>query len=189
MPSMPGSSKPGGRSSTDARVLLVQLEIPLDAVGTALRLGRAAGVTTILNPAPALDLTDELLALVDICVPNETEAAVLVGRRVADRDDAEVAGRILLERGCSAAVVTLGRHGAVYVDRGRRIDVEPFAVEAVDATAAGDAFCGALAASIARGDDVEVALRRASAAGALATTVPGASPSLPRADAVDDLLA
>ncbi len=85
-------------------------------------------------------------------------------------------------------MVTLGGRGSVYVDGDRRLDVEPFAVQAVDATAAGDAFCGALAASIARGDDIEAALRRASAAGALATTVAGASPSLPRADAVDALL-
>jgi ribokinase len=172
----------------EAKVLLVQLEIPLDAVAAALGHARAAGVTTILNPAPASSLPDDLLALVDICVPNETEAESLTTRTVDDPDAAVEAGRALLARGVGAALVTLGSRGAVYVDADRRIDVAPFEVAAIDATAAGDAFCGALAASLAADDTMEAALRRASAAGALATTVRGASPSLPDAADVDALV-
>jgi ribokinase len=171
-----------------AKVLLVQLEIPLDAVVAALGHARAAGVTTILNPAPAASLPDDLLAMVDICVPNETEAEVLCLRPVDDLDGAVEAGRMLLARGVGAALVTLGPRGAVYVDADRHCEVDPFRVDAVDATAAGDAFCGAFAAALAADLTVEAALRRASAAGALATTVRGASPSLPDAAAVDALV-
>lgn len=171
-----------------AKVLLVQLEIPLDAVVAALRHARAAGVTTILNPAPAASLPDDLLALVDVCVPNETEAGTLCGQRVDDEDAAVEAGRTLVARGVRTAVVTLGSKGAVSVDEDGPVRLDAFPVNAVDATAAGDAFCGALAAALAAEATMESALRRASAAGALATTVAGASPSLPDAAAVDALL-
>lgn len=171
-----------------ARVLLVQLEIPLDAVAAALGHARAAGVTTILNPAPAVALPDALLALVDLCIPNETEAEALCARPVDDVDAAMEAGAALVARGARSALVTLGSRGAVYVDAARRLAVDPFPVHAVDATAAGDTFCGALAAALAAGVTIEAALRRASAAGALATTVAGASSSIPDAVAVTALV-
>jgi ribokinase len=169
-----------------ARVVLAQLETPLDAVTAAFELGRAGGATTILNPAPALELPD--LSLVDVIVPNETEAATLTGDAVADAAGAQRAAGALRARGAAAVLVTLGHQGAVWVDEHRTLDVPAFPVDALDATAAGDAFCGALAAAFATGTDLEDALRRAAAAGALATTVAGALPSLPTAAAVDHLL-
>jgi len=169
-----------------ARVVLAQLETPLDSVTAAFELGRSGGATTILNPAPALPLPD--LTLVDIIVPNETEAAALTGETVGDAAGARRAAAVLRARGAAAALVTLGDQGAVWDDGTRVIDVEPFAVAAIDATAAGDAFCGALAAALAAEAPIETALVRAAAAGALATTGAGALPSLPTAAAVNALL-
>lgn len=156
-----------------ASVLLTQLECPLPVVSAALHAARAAGVTTVLNPAPAQPLSDELLALVDWLVPNETEAAQL----------GEVAYT-------GTAVVTQGDRGATLLRPGeadRRVPAIP--VEAVDTTAAGDAFCGTLAAGLAEGLPVEKLMWRANAAGAHAVTIRGALPSLPRVADVDRLLA
>jgi ribokinase len=171
-----------------ARVLLAQLEVPAPSVGRALQLAREAAVTTVLNPAPApspgwdgpIDL-----GLVDVLVPNETEATSLTGLPAKD------AGAALLAAGCETVVVTMGARGAVVVRRSEPSPwlVPAFAVSPVDGTAAGDAFCGALAAGLATGEPMATALRRAAAAGALATTVLGAVPSLPSAAAVDALLA
>lgn len=172
-----------------AAVLLVQLEIPLPTVKAALLAARRAGTTTILNPAPALEVDDELLALVDICVPNEVEASTLTGMPVDDVPRALAAGRELLRRGCRSVVVTLGARGSVYLDDERALEVPAIELPVVDTVAAGDAFCGALASALARGAQLETGLERATAAGALAVGVLGATPSLPSAGAVDALLA
>jgi ribokinase len=164
----------------DAAVLLVQLEVRLEVVHAALGAARRAGTTTMLNPAPALDLDDELLSKVDICLPNEAEAAALTHMRIDDLDGAIGAARALVSRGCGAVVVTPGAKGAVYVDNGRVLEVPALSVPVVDTVAAGDAFCGAFASALACGSDVETGLVRATAAGALAVGVQGATPSLPR---------
>ena len=171
-----------------ARVVLTQLEIPVAATHAALEIGREAGAVTILNPAPAAEVEDELLRLADICVPNEIEAWGLTGRQVTDHASAEAAASALRDRGCREVVVTLGGRGALYVGPEGTLDVPAFEVDVVDTVAAGDAFCGALAAALARGAGRAEALRRASAAGALATTLPGASTSLPSAGAVEIML-
>ena len=172
-----------------ASVLLVQLEVRLEVVHAALETARRAGTTTMLNPAPALELDEEILSKVDICLPNEVEAATLSHVRVDDLESAIRAARALVARGCGAVVVTLGAKGAVYVDNERVLEVPALSVPVVDTVAAGDAFCGAFASARARGWDLESALGRASAAGALAVGVRGATPSLPRAQAVDEVLA
>ena len=173
---------------TSARVLLTQLEIRIDATREALRLARCHGVMTILNPAPAAVLDDALLSEVDVCVPNEVEAAALTGESTDTLAGAVRAALKLRDRGCGAVIVTLGDRGSVYVDAHRVLAVAPISVRTVDTVAAGDAYCGALAASFARGRSVDESLVRASAAGALATTLPGATSSLPTAAAVDSLL-
>ncbi|MEY2570103.1 MAG: ribokinase, partial [Acidimicrobiaceae bacterium] len=155
-----------------ATVLLAQLEVPLSVVTAAMAAGRAAGVTTILNPAPARRLTNELLAHVDYLMPNETEAERL--------------GEVSFN---GIAIVTQGERGALVLrpgDRDRR--VAPVQVKAIDTTAAGDAFCGCFAAELAAGRPIVESLRRASAAGAHAVTIEGALPSLPHAADVDRLL-
>jgi ribokinase len=172
----------------EAAVLLVQLEVRLEVVREALEIARRAGTTTMLNPAPALELDQDLLSKVDICLPNEVEATTLTHIRVDDLDGAIRAAHALVSRGCGAVVVTLGAKGAVYVDRERVLEVPALSVPVVDTVAAGDAFCGAFASALAGGSDVESGLVRATASGALAVGVPGATPSLPRAEAVDQML-
>lgn len=171
-----------------ASILLVQLEVRLEVVKVALETARTAGTTTLLNPAPALQVDDELLSKVDICMPNEVEAASLTKVRVEDACGAVKAARELLRRGCGAVVVTLGARGSVYVDNERVLEVPALSVPVVDTVAAGDAFCGAFASALARGEDVETGLARATAAGAFSVGVPGATPSLPGAQAVSQLL-
>jgi ribokinase len=161
-------------------VVLAQLEVPTAAVVAALRAARAAGARTVLNPAPVPDdgLPDDLLAECDVVIPNEHELELLGG---VDR---------LLHRGVGTVVVTRGAAGVLVADAstGRQWTVDAFDVEPVDTTGAGDAFCGAFVARLAAGDPLDVAVRYAAAAGAIATTVRGAVPSLPRHDAVVALL-
>jgi ribokinase len=154
------------------RVLLTQLEVPLATVATALSNARRAGATTILNPAPAASLPDEVLAACDVVVPNEHEVEMLGG---VDR---------LLALGVGAVVVTLGSRGAALHTIYGDTPIAPFAVTPVDTTGAGDAFCGALAARLAAGEPMLTALRFAAAAGALATTRRGAVPSMAGRDEV-----
>jgi ribokinase len=173
----------------EGAVVLAQLEVPVDAVVAAMDVARAAGARTVLNPAPAGPLPPDLLARCDLIVPNETEAAALTGVDTGSDDGVAAAARRLVAEGAGAAVVTIGARGACWVTDGEApVRIPTFRVSAVDVTAAGDAFCGALAAALARGNPMPVALRRAAAAGALATTTPGAVPSLPRAADVEDLL-
>ena len=171
-----------------ASVLLVQLEVQLEVVLAALETAKRAGTTTMLNPAPALELPDELLSMVDICLPNELEAAALTRMRVDDAASAIDATGALRARGCGAVVVTLGSKGSVYLDKDQALEVPALSVPVVDTVAAGDAFCGAFASALARGSDVEACLVRATSTGALAVGVPGATPSLPLAGAVDEAL-
>ena len=161
---------------SSARVVLAQLEVPLDAVEAAFAIARLAGAITILNPAPAADLPPGLLSLCDIVMPNQTELAQLGGTAT------------LLDAGVSTVVTTLGARGIRVVTSAGSIDIPPYAVRAVDTTGAGDAACGALAASLAQGSDVVTAARRAAAAGALAATRAGAVPSLPTALEIDALV-
>jgi ribokinase len=169
-------------------LLLTQLEIPLGTTRAALEVARRRGVVTVLNPAPAAPLDSEVLALVDYLVPNEFEAELLTGQEASSPEGALKAARILLGRGCRAVVVTMGGQGSLYADRERVLKISALKVDAVDTVAAGDAFCGGLAAALAGGANLEAALARATAAGALATTVAGATSSLPTLEATMELL-
>lgn len=160
-----------------ARVVLAQLEIPLDAVVEAFRLARASGATTVLNPAPAAELPDVLLALTDTVIPNQHEATMLGGPVH------------LLECGPRAVIVTLGGDGARWFSATGSTAIPPLQVDPVDTTGAGDAFCGAFCARLAAGDPIEAALTWAAVAGALATTQLGAVRSLPHAAAIRAALA
>lgn len=170
-------------------VLLTQLEIPREKAMHAVRAGRAAGLTVILDPAPAAVLPDEAWAHVDYATPNETEASLITGVEVKDFDTAVAAGRWFLARGTRNAIITMAAAGAVLVTADRADEFPAYAVTAVDTTAAGDAFSGYLGASLASGMDIDAAIARAMAAGALAVTKYGASPSLPTAAEVDAFLA
>jgi len=166
----------------EARVLLVQMEIPLETVHEALRLGRECGLTTILNPAPAAQLPSDLLRLVDILTPNESEAQALTGSVVPAE-----AARILTVRGVGIVVVTCGANGAFLTTGNDVTHIPGFLVETIDSTGAGDAFNGALACAVAEGVPIKSAIERANAAGALATTGRGAQESMPTKDAIEQL--
>ncbi len=170
-------------------VLLLQLEVPLPAVIAAARIARATGTRVVLNPAPAVPLDDSVLALADVLVPNETEAATLTGLRPDDWASAERMARALQQCGPRSVIITLGSRGVLLLDEEHVMQQPPFAITAVDATAAGDAFIGALAVALAENRPLPEAVRWGAAAGALATTVAGAQPSLPRRAQIEALLA
>ncbi|MGY2747414.1 ribokinase [Arthrobacter sp. UYCu723] len=173
------------RLAPRASVLLTQLEIPLEAAAHAVRAARAAGLTVILDPAPAAALDQRTWASVDYVTPNETEASLITGIPVTDQTSAIRAGEWFLAQGTGGAIITLASAGAVLVTADRQAVFESFPVTAVDTTAAGDAFSGYLGASLAAGLPIDDAIRRAMAAGALAVTKKGASPSLPSAADVE----
>jgi ribokinase len=167
----------------EADVLLCQLEVPLETTLEALRLARAAGVRTILNPAPAVPLPDDMLRLVDLCVPNEVEIEAIhdpaPAGAAAGLAQVEQAARALLPRGAGAVIVTLGERGALLVADNVVRHFPAVAVRAVDPTAAGDAFIGSLAVFLGRGLTLEESIRRANAVAALTVTRAGAQSSLP----------
>lgn len=169
-------------------VMLTQLETPYRLTRHAAATARAHGVTVVLDPAPAQPLDEDIWGLVDIVTPNETEARLITGIEVTDRDSAVRAGRWFVERGTGLALITLASRGAVAVTADGAEFSDAFRVDVVDTTAAGDAFAGCLAAALAAGLASEEAIGRAMAAGALAVTHAGASPSLPERTEIDALL-
>jgi ribokinase len=168
-----------------ASVLLVQLEVPLETVSAA---ARATTGTVVLNPAPAQPLPADLLALVDVLVPNEHELARLADVADGERQPSELA-KLARSVASGSVVVTLGARGALVVPADGPVELlAPPSVGAVDTTGAGDCFCGALAQALARGDELGAAVRYAVTAAALSTTGPGARGALPDDDAVRALL-
>lgn len=170
-------------------VLLTQLETPFRLTRHTLERARAAGMITILDPAPARELDPAIWPLVTVVTPNETEAELITGIRVVDDASATRAGEWFVERGVEYAVITRAAQGSTIVEAGRVTHVAAIRVAAVDTTAAGDAYAGFLGAWLARGESIELAVEIATAAGALAVTRAGASPSLPTAAEVQALLA
>ncbi len=171
-----------------SQILLLQLEIPLEANLRAVELARAAGVPVVLNPAPARALPRELLSQVDYLIPNESEASLLSGVHVHDLDSARQAAQALRQREAGTVIVTLGEKGALLVHADSARHAPGFAVDVVDTTAAGDAFIAGFAVAMTQGKSLEDAVRFANAAGALATTRLGAQPSLPTLAEVQALL-
>jgi ribokinase len=170
-------------------IVLVQLEIPLEVVQRVAEVCQACDMGLVLDPAPAQPIPAAVWHGVSVVKPNELEAEVLTGIHVTDRISAEQAARWLFDQGVAIAIITLGERGALLVGPDGVAEYPAFPATPVDTTAAGDAFSGALGASLARGSSLPEALRRGLAAGALAVSVRGASPSLPTAAAVDAFLA
>jgi ribokinase len=172
-----------------ADALLLQLESPIETVRRAAEVARAHGVTVILNPAPARPLPAQLLALVDVLIPNESETALLTGLPVENHAQGQAAASALRELGVGTVILTLGERGAMLA-QGTEAQVFPtFDVDPVDTTAAGDAFVAGLAVALAEGKPMAEAVRWGNAAGALATTRLGAQPSLPTRAALEQMLA
>ncbi|MEE8391968.1 MAG: ribokinase [Anaerolineae bacterium] len=173
-------------ASADA--LLLQLESPLDTVIRAAEIARAHGVTVILNPAPAHPLPAELLAMVDVLIPNESETALLTGLPVGSQAEAEAAATALRELGVGTVILTLGERGALLAREKGAEHFPAFDVTPVDTTAAGDAFVGGFAVALAEGRTLAEAVRWGNGAGGLATTKLGAQPSLPTRQDLEALL-
>lgn len=172
----------------DAKMVVFQLESPLDAIQRAAELAKASGVPVLLDPAPAPSepLPQEILECVTVVKPNETEAARLTGIEVVDEATARQAAEKLLELGVQIAIVTLGSAGSYVATKdGVRKSVPAMRVDAVDATAAGDAYSGALAVALAEGKPLDDALAFASKAAALSVQKLGAQPSLPTREEIE----
>jgi ribokinase len=172
-----------------ARVVLIQLETPLVTVEAAAEAALAAGARVILNPAPAQKLPDRLLRNISILTPNETEAELLTGIKVDSTAAAEDAAKALMSKGVETVVITLGARGALVANADGSEVVTGIKAKAVDTTAAGDVFNGALAVALAEGQPLHEAVRFANAAGAISVTRMGAQVSAPHREEIERLLA
>ena len=171
-----------------AEALLMQLESPVESVLAAAKIAHENHTSVVLNPAPACVLSDELLALVDIITPNETEAEKLTGIRVENDDDAARAALALHEKGIGTVIITLGSRGVWASVNGEGRRVPGFKVKAIDTIAAGDTFNGALVTALLEGKAMDDAIRFAHAAAAIAVTRKGAQPSVPWRKEIDEFL-
>jgi len=167
----------------NAHILITQLESPVPVINRAIELAHHYGVITILNPAPAQPLEARLLEEIDYLIPNEHELALLSGS-----NDLTTGAGIMQRHGVKNLIVTLGENGAMVVQDKESRHIPAFKVDAVDTTAAGDAFVGAFAVALTRGLDVFQATRWGNAAGALSATRPGAQPSLPTRNELEELI-
>ncbi len=173
-----------------AKVFVTQLEQPMPAAFRALEIARAGGAITILNPAPAAEIADEVLALCDYATPNETEAEELTGIKVKGVEDAKKAAEKLLERGVGTALITLGENGVLFHSRHRTEHIPAITPGLViETTGAGDAFNGGFAAALAQGADPIEAVRFGCATAGISVTRPGTAPSMPSLAEIEALLA
>jgi ribokinase len=159
--------------------LLMQLEIPMDTVEYAAEIAVAKGVKVVLNPAPAQPLSPKLFKNLYMITPNKSEAELLTGINVADWASARRAAECIAEKGVDMVVITLGSKGAFVRDKGRYYEIEAEKVKAVDTTAAGDTFCGALCVGLSEGMTVVEAVKLACKAAAITVTRMGAQASIP----------
>lgn len=172
-----------------AGVVVVQLEIPIETVTEAARTAQKYNVPFILDPAPAQPLNDQLLGMVDIIKPNEVEAYALTGIRITDRASAEQAADVFLGKGVKSVIITLGEKGFVLATCEKKQYISTLKVNAVDSTAAGDAFTGALAYCLAGGKSLSDAALYANAVAAVSVTRRGAQSSLPTSEEVSAFMA
>ncbi|MBW8002241.1 MAG: ribokinase [Planctomycetes bacterium] len=171
-----------------AAVVIAQLEIPIETVERAAKIANENNVPFILDPAPAKPLSDKLLSMVDIIKPNETEAKILTDIEVIDQPSAEKAANALLAKGVKTVIITLGEKGLLLATKDGAKFIEAIAVQAVDSTAAGDAFTGALATAIAQGKTITDAVELAKAVAAFSVTKTGAQTSMPTLKELNEFL-
>jgi ribokinase len=177
------------KSITSADMVVLQLETTMEVVEHSVAIAAENSVPVILNPAPGRKLETGLIERIDYLTPNETEAEILTGVRVTDDNAAVKAGSRLLELGAGNVIITMGKRGAMLINAKESSFIPAFVVDAVDATAAGDAFNGGLAYALATGHDLKSAIRLANAVAALAVTKMGAQPSMPTRDQLERFLA
>ena len=167
-------------------IVLLQLEIPMDTVAATVAVAAAKGARVVLNPAPAAMVSEEVLSKLYLITPNQTEAEILTGIAVNDEASARLAAEALRRSGVSKVVITMGSQGALLDDGGHFEMIEARKVAAVDTTAAGDVYNGALCAALAEGLSLVEALRFATKASAISVTRMGAQPSIPSREEVDN---
>jgi ribokinase len=171
-----------------AELILLQLEIPFETVEYIIDLCASLGKKIMLNPAPARKLERRHLKPLYCLIVNETEAAMISGLPVESRDEIQEAAKALLGMGPQMVVITLGSKGVYYVSKREQKFVDAYPVKTVDTTAAGDVFCGVLAAQLVKNKKVEDAIKFANAAAALSTTILGAQPSAPNQQQIQEFL-
>lgn len=172
----------------NASTMLLQLEIPIETVRYAAQIAYESGVKVILNPAPAAELDEELLSTVTVLTPNEPETELLTGVKVEDEKSAKKAADILREKGATNVIITMGTRGAFMVTSKEAKLIPTKKVKAVDTTAAGDAFNGALAYALAKGESMDKAILLANKAGAFSATKMGAQPSMPTLEELQEFV-
>lgn len=169
-------------------LVIAQLEMQLKVVEALAEMCAEMNIPMILNPAPAVPLSDELLSRITYLTPNETELAILSGHKTDTLKGVQEAAQLILERGVKNVIATLGDKGALLAnEEGMRL-IEGYPVKAVDTVAAGDSFNGALAKAIVDGESLEAAIRFANAVGALTVMRPGAIPALPTLEEVEEFV-
>jgi len=184
----PSRIEPHHHLIKNADTLLMQLETPIETIEAAAKVAKQSGTRVVLNPAPAQPLADDLLQLVDMITPNETEAELLTGVKVDDMASAQHAADVLHSKGIKQVMITLGSQGVWFSQNGEGQQVLGFRVEAKDTTAAGDTFNGALLTAMQEGRALEPAIRFAHAAAAISVTRMGAQTSIPHRREVERFL-
>lgn len=171
-----------------AKILLTQLEIPIDTVAFSLELAKRYKITTILNPAPAREIDPYILSFADIVTPNESELKFLTGIEPQEEKDIIIAGEKLLEYGTKTVIVTLGSKGAMIIEKDLRLHIPAIKVSPVDTTGAGDVFNGTLAVRLANGDSIANAVRYAVVSAGISVTRRGAQDSIPTLEEVNKFI-
>lgn len=171
-----------------AEYVLLQQEIPVETVEKAVEIASAGGVKVVLNPAPMRPVADSVLSDLFLITPNETEAEKLTGVRIETAGDAEKASAILLDKGVKNVIVTLGSNGSVLCNAEGTVSVPARKVKAVDTTAAGDVYNGALVAALSEGCTITEAMRFATVSSSISVTRAGAQPSVPFRTEVDEMM-
>ncbi len=172
----------------DAFMVILQMEIPLETVRFTLRLAKKWGVRTLLNPAPANFLSSRDFSSIDLLVPNEDEAERLTGVQIKNLEDAEKAGNLLLKEGVQITVLTLGERGALLVTKEKTQHFPAVPVRPEDTTGAGDSFVAAFATALFQDKNLEEAVKYANYAASISVTRPGAQPSLPYKNEVENFM-
>ena len=160
-------------------IVVLQLETPLNTIKYALNKAKELNKYTILNPAPAVKLDDEIIKNVDLLTPNETELEIISGVSIETEEDIQKAAQIMIEKGGKELIVTLGSKGSLYINKEKSMFKKAYKVEAMDTTAAGDSYTGALAVALSQDKNIEDAMDFASKVGALSVLKEGAQSSLP----------
>jgi len=185
---LPADVKKAESDIASCGAVVAQLEVPLETIEFAAKMANDLKVPFVLDPAPARELSPELLSMVDVLTPNETEAQILTGIEVTDEESARAAAANLLERGIKAVIITLGDKGYLLADGEETRYISGQKVEAVDSTAAGDAFTGSLAVGIAQSKAISDAALFANYVAALSVTKMGAQSSMPTLDEVESFM-